>query len=96
MTTNSMTYQVDGQTTNDSALEPYLNLWRAVMHEGLTSAVTQHRQWEQLRTPIHQNSYEALRWMNNEDDGVGTWRWLCELFDLDGNKARDAWFARQG
>ncbi len=96
-------YQIDGAIEINEEAKPYLSLWAAVMNQADADAEKEHRLWEAGRNvlgkksdiPLHQDRFEALRWVNSGEDHPGAFVWICELFGVDAGRARDSWFARQ-
>lgn len=70
----------------DAAVEPFLALWAEVLRVGLEDArgtpritgyVKEGR--DNLRRRLHES---ACSWLACDDDDVGSFLWLCSLFDL--------------
>ena len=59
-------------------------LWAAVFRQGCVDAA-----WD-FATHKHDREHypEAWLWLNATDDEVGSFIWLCDLFDLDPDRAR--------
>jgi hypothetical protein len=66
--------------------DPYKALWAAVVGRAADDLLS--------REPLQVRS--ARYWFrNNENTGVGTFLWCCEILNLDPGKTRTAVFARK-
>lgn len=69
-------------------VSPYRALWAAVMHRGMQDAADEFRRaMKNGDTPDLRIG--ALGWMHSDRKHVGSWVWLCSIFDLDPEIARD-------
>lgn len=61
------------------ANRPYIRLWAAVFQQGISDACTARAKREEGKD---------LLWFYSEVETVGSFNWLCELFNIRPEKAR--------
>lgn len=79
---------------------PCRRLWAAVFRVGLQDAAAGQRALNRLRVSkptatindvSNHDQRQALRWIHSDEDEVGSFVWLCELFAYQPQAARDRW-----
>ena len=76
-----MSISLDSVTQHDAAVRPYLRLWAEVMRGGVQDFCT-------ARALARPNIDPRINWMWSNDVFPGSFIWLCDLFDLEPEKAR--------
>lgn len=72
---------LDEVVPHDSEVRPYLRLWAEVMRQGVGDFCTARGRRENNNNP-------HAEWLYSNATGVGTFVWLCDLFEFDPDKAR--------
>jgi hypothetical protein len=92
----SIAYDPEEVISKASSVQPYLRLWASVFRQGLQDAAAAIR-WKnskgKKRPNYHQNwcPHTSLRWLESDvQKGPGSLLWLCDLFDIDPDAARNA------
>lgn len=66
------------------------DLWAAVMHGAVSDLLgkdttTKGRTRNVINTEL---SLSARRWFDSDDCGIGTFRWICSVLELDPERVR--------
>lgn len=65
---------------------PYRSLWAAVISQAVAD-MNSHRQTD---------SHYARTWVYSSKDAPGSFRWVCEMLDLDAGKLQTLCMTREG
>lgn len=88
-------FGVDGQQTSvwhgDRAL---LRLWATVFICGLQDSEVALKLYLRQKGDLPLDHYEPLVWLYDESLSPGSFLWLCDLFEIDADRARGAWRSR--
>jgi hypothetical protein len=66
-------FQSDLNADNDLPPNPYRALWAAVLWQAITDCTKTGRE----------DGWQAMRWINSTEDGIGSMRWICDMIGLD-------------